>query len=150
VAPGRVRRPYLPEELAFAVVCVSQGQSLSAVAAELGRDRSGLLRTLKSLGYPTAPERPDPACRRADTLQRIESLKPLSHDEIKQRILQLRREGGSPRTGISTVEVWIQPRLASCSNIPADSRSRKSADRWSNSELAEWLPLTGAHTSGLA
>jgi len=120
------------------------------VAAELGRDRSGLLRTLKSLGYPTAPERPDPACRRADTLQRIESLKPLSHDEIKQRILQLRREAGSPRTGISTVEVWIQPRLASCSNIPADSRSRKSADRRSNSELAEWLPLTGAHTSGLA
>jgi hypothetical protein len=129
VAPGRIRRPYLPEELAFAVVCVSQDQSLSAVAAELGRDRSGLLRTLKCLGYPTAPERPDPARRRADTLQRIESLKPLSHDEIKQRILQVRREAGSPGTGISTVEVWIQPRLASCSNIPADSRSRKSADR---------------------
>jgi hypothetical protein len=129
VAPGRIRRPYLPEELAFAVVCVSQGQSLSAVAAELGRDRSGLLRTLKSLGYPTAPERLDPARRRADTLQRIESLKPLSRDEIKQRILQLRLEAGTRKTGTATIEVWTQPRLASCSNIPADARSGKSADR---------------------
>jgi len=58
---GRTRRPYLAEELAYAVVCISQGQSLSAVAAELGRDRSGLLRTLKSLGYPTTPERLDPS-----------------------------------------------------------------------------------------
>ena len=128
MAPGRIRRPYLPEELAYAVVCVREGQSLSAVAAELGRDRSGLLRTLKSLGYPTAPERLDPAHRREETLQRIESLKPLSRNEIKQRLLQLRREAGSPRSGTATLEVWTQPRLGSCSNSPADPRSRKSAD----------------------
>ena len=119
MAPGRIRRPYLPEELAYAVACVREGQSLSAVAAELGRDRSGLLRTLKSLGYPTAPERLDPARRRAETLQRIESLKPLSRDEIRQRLLQLRREVGSPRSGTAT-EVWTQPRLGSCPNSPAD------------------------------
>lgn len=120
MAPGGIRRPYLPEELAYAVACVREGQSLSAVAAELGRDRSGLLRTLKSLGYPTAPERLDPARRRAETLQRIESLKPLSRDEIRQRLLQLRREVGSPRSGTATLEVWTQPRLGSCSNSPAD------------------------------
>ncbi len=126
--PGRARRPYLAEELAYAVVCIGQGQSLSAVATELGRDRSGLLRTLKSLGYPTAPEKLDPARRRAETLQRIDSLKPLSRDEIKQRILLLRREAGL-RSGAATAEVWTQPRLASCPNRPADGSSPKSANR---------------------
>jgi hypothetical protein len=119
------------------------------VAAELGRDRSGLLRTLKSLGYPTAPERPDPACRRADTLQRIESLKPLSHDEIKQRILQLRRRRAArerasrpSRSGFSLALHHVQTSLPTPghANLPIDDQT----------ELAEWLPLTGAHTSGLA
>jgi hypothetical protein len=128
VDPGRARRPYLPEELAYAVVCIGQGQSLSAVATELGRDRCGLLRTLKSLGYPTAPERLDPARRRAETLQRIDSLKPLSRDEIKQRILLLRREAGL-RSGTSTADAWTQPRLASCPNSAADPSSPKSANR---------------------
>ena len=126
--PGRARRLYLAEELAYAVVCIGHGQSLSAVATELGRDRSGLLRTLKSLGYPTAPEKLDPARRRAETLQRIDSLKPLSRDEIKQRILLLRREAGL-RSGAATAEVWTQPRLASCPNRPADGSSPKSANR---------------------
>ena len=93
MAPVRTRRPYLPEELAYDVVCLEEGRSLSSVAAELGRDRSGLLRELKALGYPTAPERLDPARRRAQTLGRIESLKPLSRDEIGQRILKLRSQG---------------------------------------------------------
>jgi hypothetical protein len=128
VDPGRARRPYLAEELAYAVVCISQGQSLSAVASELGRDRSGLLRTLKSLGFPTAPERLDPARRRAATLQRIDSLKPLSPDEIKQRILLLRREAGL-RSGTATAEARTQPRLASCPNTAADPSSLKSANR---------------------
>jgi hypothetical protein len=128
VDPGRARHPYLAEELAYAVVCISQGQSLSAVAAELGRDRSGLLRTLKSLGYPTAPERLDPARRRAATLQRIDSLKPLSPDEIKHRILLLRREAGL-RSGTATAEARTQPRLASCPNTAADPSSLKSANR---------------------
>ena len=88
----RTRRPYLPEELAYAVVSVDQGRSLSAVAAELGRDRSGLLRVLKALGYPTAPERLDPTCRRAEVAERVASLRSFSRDEIRQRILQLRRE----------------------------------------------------------
>lgn len=90
--PVRTRRPYLPEELAYAVLAVGQGQSLSAVAAELGRDRSGLLRVLKSLGYPTHPERVDPARRRAEVGRRIESLQSLSRDEIRERILRLRRK----------------------------------------------------------
>jgi hypothetical protein len=128
VDPGRARRPYLAEELAYAVVCISQGQSLSAVASELGRDRSGLLRTLKSLGFPTAPERLDPARRRAATLQRIDSLKSLSTDEIKQRILLLRREAGL-RSGTATAEARTQPRLASCPNTAADPSSLKSANR---------------------
>jgi hypothetical protein len=126
VDPGRTRRTYLAEELAYAVVCIGDGQSLSAVAAELGRDRSGLLRTLRSLGYPTAPERLDPAQRREETLQRIESLKSLSRDEIKQRLLQLRREGASLRSCAATVEVWTQPRLRSSSNSPADPQTRQS------------------------
>jgi hypothetical protein len=129
VASGRIRRPYLAEELAYAVVCIGDGQSLSAVAAELGRDRSGLLRTLKSLGYPTAPERLDPARRQADTLQRIESLKQLPGDEIRQRLLQLHREAGSLRSGTASVEAWTQPHLRSCSNSPAGPRSPKSAER---------------------
>jgi len=128
VDPGRARRPYLAEERAYAVVCIGQGQSLSAVATELGRDRSGLLRTLKSLGYPTAPERLDPARRRAETLKRIDSLKPLSPDEIKQRILLLRREAGL-RSATATAETWTQPRLASCPNTVADPSSLKSANR---------------------
>jgi hypothetical protein len=88
----RTRHPYLPEELAYAVRSVEQGQSLSAVAAELGRDRSGLLRVLKAMGYPTRPERLDPARRRAEVAGRIAFLSSLSRDEIRQRILQLRRE----------------------------------------------------------
>ena len=110
MAPKDTRRPYLAEELAYAVASVREGQSLSAVAAELGRDRSGLLRTLKSLGYPTAPERLDPVRRREETIQHIESLKLLSREEIKQRLLQLPREG-SLRSCAATVEVWTQPRL---------------------------------------
>lgn len=46
---------YDPAEIAIAVIALEEGYSLSWVAAYLERDRSGLFRVLKSLGYPTRP-----------------------------------------------------------------------------------------------
>jgi hypothetical protein len=116
-------RAYLPEEIAYAVMCIAAGQSLTAVANELDRDRSGLLRTLKSLGYPTAPQRLTPAQRRAETLARIDFLRPLSREEIKDRILRLRRAPPRPPPSGSPPpppERWTQPHLPSSSESPAD------------------------------
>ena len=84
--------PYLPEEIALVVYALGQGRSLSSVAAELGRDRSGLLRHLKALGYPTKPGRPDPAQRRVMVEQALAFMGPLTRSEIKQQILELRRQ----------------------------------------------------------
>jgi hypothetical protein len=44
------------------------------------------------MGYPTRPEPLDPLQRRAEVAQQLASLKSLSRDEIKARILQLRRQ----------------------------------------------------------
>jgi hypothetical protein len=104
-------------------MCIAAGQSLTAVANELDRDRSGLLRTLKSLGYPTAPERLIPAQRRAETLARIESLRPLSREEIKGRILHLRR--AAPPTA---ADHWTQPHLPNSSGSPANRSSQNPAE----------------------
>jgi hypothetical protein len=82
---------YLPEELALVVQALGQGCSLSSVAAELGRDRSGLCRHLKTLGFPTKPQQLDAAQRRVLVEQAMAFMGPLTRDEIKQQILELRR-----------------------------------------------------------
>lgn len=71
-------------------MALEQGRSLSSTAAELGRDRVGLLRHLRLLGYPTKPQRLDPARRRDDVEESIASMRALSRNEIRERILQLR------------------------------------------------------------
>jgi hypothetical protein len=88
----RGTRDYLPEEIAYVVMRLEQGVPLSGAATELGRDRCGLFRVLKAMGYPTRPEPLDPLRRRAEVAQQLASLKSLSRDEIKARILQLRRQ----------------------------------------------------------
>ncbi len=89
---------YTPDEIAYAVLRLSQGLSLAQAAAELGRDRSGLLRMLKVLGYPTKPERLNPEEAKSRVEERIADMKTLSPQEIKERILQLRRQSASSST----------------------------------------------------
>ncbi len=91
-------RCYLPDEIAYAVLRLEQGLSLAQAAVELGRDRSGLLRMLKALGYPTKPERLNPEEAKSRVEERIADMKTLSPQEIKERILQLRRQGASSST----------------------------------------------------
>ncbi|MCA1846609.1 MAG: hypothetical protein LC792_26120 [Actinobacteria bacterium] len=83
---------YLPEEIAMAVIALEEGQSLSTVAAYLGRDRSGLFRALKALGYPTRPPMLDPARRREAVEDAIASIDVLSRREIREQLLELRRQ----------------------------------------------------------
>ncbi len=83
---------YLPAEIAVAVMALRQGRSLSSVAAELGRDRAGLFRALRSLGFPTKPPRLDPARRREEVEEAIAFLGPLTRSEIREQLLELRRQ----------------------------------------------------------
>jgi len=82
---------YDPDELAVAVVALEDGQSLSAVAVWLGRDRSGLFRALKALGYPTRPPRPDPVDRRRAVEDAIARIDLASRSELALQIRELRR-----------------------------------------------------------
>ncbi|MGH2733774.1 MAG: hypothetical protein ACRDJG_12725 [Actinomycetota bacterium] len=89
---------YKPEEIALAVLALQEGHSLSQVSAELGRDRSGLLRVLKDLGYPTRPTRLSRQQRKRVVEQRIAAMRGISREEIKERILQLRHQTASSPT----------------------------------------------------
>jgi hypothetical protein len=83
---------YEPGEIAIAVIALEEGQSLSSVAAYLGRDRAGLFRALRSLGYPTRPPRLDPARQREAVEDAIASIDALSRSEIREQLLELRRQ----------------------------------------------------------
>ena len=82
---------YDPAEIAIAVIALEEGQSLSRVAAYLGRDRSGLSRALRSLGYPTRPPRPDPARLREAVEDAIASIDVVSRYELRAQIRECRR-----------------------------------------------------------
>lgn len=80
-----------PQEIAFAVLALEQGRSLSWVAAELHRDRVGLMRALRSLGFPTTPTQHAPAPPGEEINRRTESLGSLPPGEAHARILPFRR-----------------------------------------------------------
>lgn len=88
---GRARPHYLPDEIALAVLRLEQGTSLTQVALELKRDRTGLLRALRALGYPTRAARLSREERKNEVEERMTTMRALSRDEIKQRILELQR-----------------------------------------------------------
>lgn len=82
---------YDPDEIAIAVIALEEGHSLSSVATYLGRDRSGLHRALRKLGYPTRPVRPDPARQREAVEEAIASIDVWSRNEVNLDLQQLRR-----------------------------------------------------------
>lgn len=93
--------PVTAEELAYVVLCLTDPERprrLGDIAAELGRDRSGLHRKLKSLGLPTAP--PDgvnPPVRKEDVEAKVGEFRTLSRDEVKARILSNLRAARHPQ-----------------------------------------------------
>ena len=84
---------YDPAEIAIAVIALEEGYPLGWVAAYLERDRSGLFRALKSLGYPTRPPRLDPAGRREAVEDAIASIDLPSRIELRLQLLELRPRG---------------------------------------------------------
>lgn len=82
---------YDPGEIAIAVIALEEGHTLRCVAAYLGQDRSGLLKALKSLGYPTRP--PAPTCLREAVEDAIASIDVVSRYELRAQIRELRPEG---------------------------------------------------------
>lgn len=86
------KRPrYSPDEIAFAVLRMEQGSSLSQVARDLKRDRRGLFGALRALGYPTKPAVLSREEHKIEVDDSINKLRSLSKDEIKKRILELQR-----------------------------------------------------------
>jgi hypothetical protein len=93
--------PVTADELAYVVLCLTDEKSprrLGDIADELGRDRSGLHRKLKSLGLPTAP----PAgvvspVRKEDVEVKMDEFRTLSRDEVKARILRNVRVAKHPQ-----------------------------------------------------
>ena len=88
---------YDPAEIAIAVIALEEGQSLSCVAAYLGRDRSGLFRALRLLGYPTRPPRRDPTRLREAVEDAIASIDVPSRYELRAQIRELRPESRRAR-----------------------------------------------------
>lgn len=84
---------YDPSEIAVAVIALEEGHTLSWVADFLDRDRSGLFRALKSLGYPTRPRRLDPAAMREAVEDEIASIDIVSRHELRLQFLDLRPRG---------------------------------------------------------
>jgi len=82
---------YDPDEIAIAVIALEEGHSLSVVATYLRRDRSGLHRALRKLGYPTRPTRPDPARQREAVEEAIASIDVWSRNEVNLDLQQVRR-----------------------------------------------------------
>ena len=93
--------PYSAEELAYVVLCLtdsSHPRRLGDIAAELGRDRSGLHGKLKSLGLPTAPlAELVPQVRKEDVEAKVDEFRTLSRDEVKARILSNLRAAKHPQ-----------------------------------------------------
>ena len=82
---------YDPDEIAIAVIALEEGHSLSVVATYLHRDRSGLHRALRKLGYPTRPARPDPGRQREAVEEAIASIDVWSRHEVNLDLQQVRR-----------------------------------------------------------
>jgi hypothetical protein len=93
--------PITADELAYVVLCLTDEKHprrLGDIAAELGRDRSGLHRKLKSLGLPTAPPAGvNPPVRKEDVEAKVEEFRALSRDEVKARILRNVRAAKHPQ-----------------------------------------------------
>lgn len=93
--------PYSADELAYAVLCLTDPERprrLGDIAAELGRDRSGLHSKLKSLGLPTAPPAElVPQVRKEDVEAKVDEFRALSRDEVKARILHNVRVANRPQ-----------------------------------------------------
>lgn len=93
--------PYTADELAYAVLCLTDPthpRRLGDIAAELGRDRSGLHAKLKGLGLPTAPPAElIPQVRREDVEAKVDEFRALSRDEVKARILKNLRTAKHPQ-----------------------------------------------------
>jgi hypothetical protein len=92
---------YSAEELAYVVLCLTDPEKprrLGDIAAELGRDRSGLHSKLKSLGLPTAPPAElVPQVRKRDVEAKVDEFRTLSRDEVKARILKNLRTANRPQ-----------------------------------------------------
>ena len=82
---------YDPDEIAIAVIALEGGHSLSSVATYLRRDRSGLHRALRRLGYPTRPVTPDPQAQREAVEDAIASIDVWSRIEVNNDLQQVRR-----------------------------------------------------------
>lgn len=93
--------PVTADELAYVVLCLTDEKNprcLGDIADEIGRDRSGLHRKLKSLGLPTAPPAGvSPPVRKEDVEAKVDEFRTLSRDEVKARILQNLRASGRPQ-----------------------------------------------------
>lgn len=93
--------PVTAEELAYVVLCLTDPERprrLGDIAAELGRDRSGLHHKLKALGLPTAPPvGVVPPVRKEDVEAKVEEFRTLSRDEVKARILRNVRAAKHPQ-----------------------------------------------------
>jgi hypothetical protein len=74
---------------------MEEGHSLRCVAAYLGRDRGGLFKALKSLGYPTRP--PASTCLREAVEDAIASIDVISRYELRAQIRELRPEARRTR-----------------------------------------------------
>jgi hypothetical protein len=88
---SRAHPPVSVEELAYVVLCLTdpdRPRRLGDIADEIGRDRSGLHRKLKTLGLPTAPPaRVLPVVRKETVEAKVDEFRALSRDEVKARIL---------------------------------------------------------------
>ncbi|HEU5001683.1 MAG TPA: helix-turn-helix domain-containing protein [Actinomycetota bacterium] len=81
---------YDPNEIAIAVIALEDGYSLSYIAAYLRRDRSGLHRALRRLGYPTRPVKPDPQAQREAVEEAIASIDVWTRIELRADLTQVR------------------------------------------------------------
>jgi len=91
VAKPAGSRNYCADEIAIAVIALEEGHPLSVVAAYLRRDRSGLHRALRRLGYPTRPARQDAARQRQEVEEAIASIDVWSRNEVNLDLKQVRR-----------------------------------------------------------
>jgi len=87
------------EELAYVVLELEAGRILGDVAAEMGRDRTGLWRKLNRLGLPTTPP-VGPTVKRTDVDAVLTQMRGLSREQVKARVLHNR---GLRRTQIRAV-----------------------------------------------
>lgn len=82
---------YDPYEIAIAIIALEEGYPLGVAASYLRRDRSGLHKALRRLGYSTRPAKPDPVRQRQDVRDVIAAMDDWDRNEVYCDLRQVRR-----------------------------------------------------------